>query len=311
MNERQLARQRRRQQNQRVIARSSLFLLGLVVGLLGGLYVAWVMLPGADNTAGVDALRPVHQADYLFMVSQSYAGDGDWELAAARLARLQDPAINEQLIRLLEQFLREGRPADQVRNLARLAQQAGADSPVLALFAPTPQAITAVLPTSSTLTPSPTPTLLPTPTPTVLPTATPSPTPTATPSPTATPTAVPAFRLRVQDSVCYPPDTPPLLEILVVDANLRPLPGVPVLVQWGTGEQEQDLFFTGYKPEMSLGYADFVMVPGFSYAVLVGGEGGEGVSGLQATQCPDEEGVLGWRLRWQNVTAGLAPTATP
>jgi nucleotide-binding universal stress UspA family protein len=123
MDDRRLARQKRRSQNQRAIAGSSLFLLGLIAGLVGGLYLAWVVTPRASNTAGVEVLRPVYQADYLFMVSQSYAATGEWEQAATRLARLQDPNIDETAVALLEQYLREGRPAEQVRNLARLAER--------------------------------------------------------------------------------------------------------------------------------------------------------------------------------------------
>ena len=303
MDDRRLVRQKRRRQNQRAIAGSSLFLLGLIAGLVGGLYLAWVVVPGASNTAGVEVLRPVYQADYLFMVSQSYAATGDWEQAATRLARLQDPNIDETVVALLEQYLREGRPAEQVRNLARLAEQLGANSPVLALFAPTPAVITAVSPdapndTNNDLLPTATATLLPTPTSTATPSPMPSPTVLPTALPSATPTAVPDYRLLQQDSFCETELAQPRLEIIVVDANLQPLPGVEIVVSWG-GNQT-DTFFTGFKPEEGLGFADFVMVGDVSYTVNIVGRG-EPISGLQAAACADGAGLTGWRLRFQNL----------
>ncbi|MCB0034213.1 MAG: hypothetical protein KDE51_09350, partial [Anaerolineales bacterium] len=262
MDDRRLARQRRRRQNQRTIATTSLFLFGLLAGLLGGLYYAWVVDSGDPNTAGVEVLRDTAKADYIFMVSQTYAANGDWEQAATRLARLQDPTLNTTVIALLEQYLREGRPAEQVRNLARLAEQLGAESPVLALFAPTPAAITAVTAESdaSPTNPNPTPTatLLPTPTPNIDPTPSPSPTVSPTPLPSATPTAVPDYRLLEQEQACQAnPQDPPRLEVVVVDANLQPLPGVEIVVSWG--ENQSDRFYTGFKPQAGLGYADFIL----------------------------------------------------
>lgn len=304
MDERRVARQRRRRQNQWAVAGSTLFLLGLLLGMMGGLYVAWVVIPGETNTAGVEVLRPVYQEDYLFMVSQSYAATGDWEQAAMRLARLQDPQIEETVVALLEQYLREGQPADQVRNMAQLAERLGANSPVLALFAPTPVPIppTAVAPDTvshadPTL-PTATATLLPTPTPSATPSATPSPTATSTPLPTATPTAVPDYRLLQQDSYCETERPQPRLEIIVVDANLQPLPGVEIIVSWG--DNQTDSFFTGFKPAQGLGFADFVMSADVSYTVSIAGQG-EPISGLQAAPCADGAGLTGWRLRFQNL----------
>jgi hypothetical protein len=109
---------------------------------------------------------------------------------------------------------------------------------------------------------------------------------------------VPDYRLLQQDSFCETELAQPRLEIIVVDANLQPLPAVEIVVSWG--ENQTDTFFTGFKPEEGLGFADFVMAEGVSYTVNIVGRG-EPISGLQAAACADGEGLTGWRLRFQNL----------
>jgi len=50
----------------------------------------------------------------------------------------------------------------------------------------------------------------------------------------------------------------------VLDASGEGVPGVEALVIWDEG---QDRFFTGLKPELGLGYADFTMEPGTLYSL--------------------------------------------
>jgi hypothetical protein len=56
--------------------------------------------------------------------------------------------------------------------------------------------------------------------------------------------------------------------VYVRDGAGKGIPGVQILVSWPGGE---DRFFTGFKPEVDPGYADFEMKPGEAYQVeLVG-----------------------------------------
>jgi hypothetical protein len=83
--------------------------------------------------------------------------------------------------------------------------------------------------------------------------------------------------------------------VVVLDAAGQPVPGVEVIVIWDEG---QDHFFTGLKPELGLGYGDFLMEEGVSYALQLG-RGQETVTGLTAQDCADDEGGFfagSWRL---------------
>jgi hypothetical protein len=76
----------------------------------------------------------------------------------------------------------------------------------------------------------------------------------------------------------------------VQDASGQPAPGVEVVVSWDGGE---DRFFTGLKPELGLGYADFSMTPGVDYSLRLA-QGGDLVSGLATSECESSSGERYW-----------------
>lgn len=277
---------------------TSLFFAGLLIGLVGALYYAWIVNPTIYLNASPARLREDDKAEYIFLVSQSYAATGDWEKTQERLDVLNDEALEQTVAAQLEQYLREGKPAPVMNNLAVLAAQLGVSSPALAVFGAV---------TGATVTPSPT-FAAESPTPTASPTATNTRPPTMTPAPTSTPTvpaqptAVPIYRLLGQERVCDETAPAPRIEVVVVDAFLEQLPGVEVIVQWNEGE---DHFFTGFKPELGMGYGDFQMSPEVSYSVFLV-EGSPTVSGLRIEDCEAGEGGLpgGWRLSFQNTDVG-------
>lgn len=311
-----MARRRRRQRFSETAVSTSqvsvtgLVLLGLVIGLVGSLYYAWVVDPIIFVNANPSRLTPPDQEEYIIMVSQSYAVDGDWPLAQQRLAALDDPDLSQTMGLLLERFVREGRPPDLLRDVAVVAQQVGSTNRAVALFAPTP------LPAAGqeTATPTATPPLVPI-VPTVTPTPdemglpdSPSPTPTVTPFPLFTPeTAVatatprPNYRLLTQQRVCG--DEPiNRLEVLTWNAFLDPEPGVEVVVSWPGGT---DRFYTGFQPERGADYGDFTMQPDISYTVQLA-DGSPEISGLRIEPC--ESGLPGgWRLTFQNLRINPAP----
>lgn len=305
-------RRRRHGRRQRVVAASrsallerisgsSFLLLGLILGLAAGLYYAWMVAPVVYVDASPARFSDAQKQEYLFLVSQSHAADGDWAMAQRRLAALDDPAIAQTVVDLLETFLRQQRPASEIKNLAFLAQKMGAQSAVVALFAPTPLPGGSTPPTATAagaITPTPLPTATATPTP--LPTS--SPAPTQPPSPTAQLT----YRLLSQQRICQRDQATPVIAVITQDALLQPLPGVEVLVRWEDGA---DHFFTGFIPAEGPGYGDFTMSPGVSYSVALA-DGSPEVSGLRIEPCNNGlEG--GWQLTFQNLILRSTGTATP
>ncbi len=122
---------------------------------------------------------------------------------------------------------------------------------------------------TKTFTPTPTPTKTPTRTPTATntPTTRPTPTPSYTPTATNTPLPDPDAPYGVAQSVVLCDDSLAnggLLRIYVRDRFEQGVPGVKIIVTWLGGK---DSFFTGFKPEIDSGYADFQMEPGQQYQI--------------------------------------------
>jgi hypothetical protein len=95
--------------------------------------------------------------------------------------------------------------------------------------------------------------------------------------------------------VCDPTLPEALLQVQVTDAAGTPIPGVEIRITWQDG---QDSFFTGLKPELGIGYADFVMAQGTVYTVRLA-EGSQAVSNLSVPACgrPGETNFWGgWLL---------------
>ncbi len=273
-------------------------LLSLIVGLVGGLYYAWVVDPVVFTDASPARFNEHYREEYIVLVSQSYAVNENWPLAQQRLATLEDPNIAETVNELLETAVRQQRPAPLLEQLATVARQLGAEGQAIALFAPTQPA--------AALQPTPTPAVATTPTDTPAPTATPTntavPTPTGTATRPATATPQPNYRLTEQTRLCDDEEAINRIEVIVLDAFLNDLPGVEIEVTWQNG---RDRFFTGFKPENGRGYADFEMSPDISYTVRLP-DGSPEVSGLRLEEC--DSGLSGgWQLTFQNLRDG-SPT---
>jgi hypothetical protein len=270
----------------------SLILFGLIVGLGGALYYAWIISPVTFTEASPARFSDEYKTDYILLVSQNFVADGDLELAQQRLSALAVPNEAQVVADLLERFVRERRPSAHIQSLAILAQNLGVEGATIALFAPTP--IGGATATSTAI-PSPTTANLPTATPTRSPTLTPF--ATIPPSPTIFPTSTsqPNYRLLDQERVCE--DEPTLrLEVVTLDALLNQQPGIEVQIQWQDGT---DHFVTGFNPNQGLGYGDFTMTADTSYTVSLL-EGSPEISGLRIEPC--DNGVPGgWRLTFQDL----------
>jgi hypothetical protein len=78
-----------------------------------------------------------------------------------------------------------------------------------------------------------------------------------------------------------------LLQVLVLNRSRRQLPGEEIVITWDGG---QEAFFTGLKPELGNGYADYLMAPDTTYTVQLG-RGSDVAQGIAAPACQSPDGV--------------------
>jgi hypothetical protein len=285
----------------RTFLRSTFFqlLLALLAGLGLGLAYSWYISPVTYVDANPAILRSDFKDQYRIVISASYASSHDLARARARLQLLGDIDPVGELSAQAQRMVGSGESLEGIQPLAQLAtdlQQGFASvlpsptsftntnifTPVYATAteepalteAPVTQIIIEETATFATLAFEQTP-LVP------LPTNTPRPTFTAIPGPGA------PFTLVGQDPICEPGTTPGLLQFTLMDSRRKQVGGIEIIV---TSSQGEDRFFTGFKPELGNGYADFVMQADVVYNVRVV-EGGAFVPNISAPSCTDPNGV--------------------
>jgi hypothetical protein len=276
-------------------------LTGLVIGIALGLGFAWAVSPVEYIDTSPASLRADFKDQYRALVAVAYLASGNTERARKRLVELKDGDLIGNLSLQAQAWQALGHPESEGKALGLLAASfIQGPTPTSNLAAATP---TSAAPTSDL---SPTPVIILTSalditnTPTPQTGRTPSPTMTITPLPSRTPTPTPgsAFVLQNQQLVCDSSLTQPYIQVDVLDAAGQPVPGVEIVVRWDNGEEH---FFTGLKPEMGLGYADFTMTPGVTYTLQLV-LGSQPVNGLTPTECeaPGAGRIWGsWRLTFQ------------
>jgi hypothetical protein len=267
-------------------------LTGLILGVGFGLLYAWVISPIRYVDTEPSSLRSDFREQYRALIAVAFLSNGDLPRAKARLALLADPDI-AKTIAIQAKLAQDLAGPDSEKN-GLMALAAALESGTVPL---TPIALPSDTPTpepSSTLTPTPVIALVEasaTPTAgTALPTRTSAPTTTPLPSRTPTPTPGAPFILSEQSLVCDPLIKGPLIQVEAFDAALQPVPGLEILINAGQGD---DHFFTGLKPEISLGYADYAIQPGVTYQLRLA-EGGASVPDLVAQECEDNAGNRYW-----------------
>ena len=272
-------------------------LITLLLGLGLGLAYAWAISPLRVVDADPIALRTDFKDAYRSAIAASYAATGNLPRAEARLALLGDVnsinILNSQAQRLIASG--EFAQADLIVALA-IALEDGTDL-VPAPTSTTDNATVVVKESTATLPPPPPD----------LPfqfTETPQPIDTqiietqsvinsATPRPTRTliPTVGVPFALIAQDTVCDATLPDGLLQVLIFNSSRRQIAGAKIIITWENGEEQ---FFTGLKPEIGNGYADYSMSPNIAYTVRLA-SGSDIASELTAPTCqtPSGETFLG------------------
>ena len=277
-----------------------LLLLALLIGIGLGLVYSWLISPVRVVDSEPIALRADFKDQYRSVISAAYSGTGNLERAKVRLALLGDQnsveALNAQAQRLMA--------GGDFQNADHLAVLSAALLGMVDVVNPAPSQISQpdpkIVPTQIIESPTKISTaqIIPTETPEFI--ATEIVVIASTPRPTRTlvPTQGASFKLIVQESICDSNLPDGLLQILVMNSRRKQLAGIEIRVTWDAGN---DQFFTGLKPELGNGYADFLMTPNTAYTVQLA-KGSDISSGLftQVCQTPSGESFLGgYKLTFQ------------
>jgi hypothetical protein len=272
-------------------------LLTLLAGLGIGLTYAWLISPLRVIDSDPLALRADFKDQFRSAIAASYAATGNLPRTQVRLSLLGDSDTVEALNSQAQRMIASGEftQADQLAALAVALENEnvlailpthtsdnqnvdGAEPS--ATFSPSPPELpiqftetVAVIDTQSadTQTVETQPVVL-------------------NPTPRPTRTAIPAlgepFALIAQDTVCDATFPDGLLQVIVFNSNRQQVAGAKIIITWENGE---DQFFTGLKPEIGNGYADFIMSPNFTYALRLAA-GSDIAVGLIAPGCQTSSG---------------------
>lgn len=274
------------------------FILALLAGFGLGLAYSWLLSPVTYVDANPALLRTDFKDQYRIAIAASYAANKDLPRAQARLSLLGDVDPVGELSAQAQRMLAAGESFEKARPLAQLAtdlQRGYVSEPFTSTPFPTfntpDVSFTSTLSIEATQSEDTSIEATVTPQPTILFELTPL-TPlaqeTIPPRPTFTPTAGPGspFVLMEQDTLCDPGSSK-LMQFILTDSKRKQIPGIEIIVTWNQGE---DRFFTGFKPELGNGYADFVMEADTVYNIRIV-TGGAFVPDVSAPTCTDPNGV--------------------
>jgi hypothetical protein len=263
-------------------------LLALLVGLGLGLVYSWVISPRGVFDAEPNTLRADFKDQYRSAIAAAYAATGNLPRAQARLALLGDSnpveALNGQAQRMQANYQSFER-ADQVAALALALNESTSGTPVVSatveISDQSENSVTATsLPPSSEIPLDLTETPQTIETQTLVIESTPRPTNTATPVPGE------PFTLTGQETICDSNLPAGLLQVMVLNSNRRQIAGVEIDITWDGGKEG---FFTGLKPELGNGYADYTMAPDITYSIQLA-RGSDVARGITAPTCPSSDG---------------------
>ncbi len=268
-------------------------LLALLVGIGLGLVYSWIISPTRIVDAQPSALRADFKDQYRSLIAAAYNATGNLPRARARLSLLGDSdpveALNAQAQRMQAGGV-NGEQFEHPDQVAALALALSGDQSDTLLETPTVEIAnnSGDLSTATLPPPPPDVPIVLTETPEVIET---QPTvtigaPTPRPTRTAIPTLGAPFALTGQESVCDSNLPDGLLQVLVLNSNRRQLAGVEIIITWDGGKEQ---FFTGLKPELGNGYADYLMAPDITYAIQLA-RGSDVAVGIVAPTCQTASG---------------------
>lgn len=108
-----------------------LLLLGLLLGTGLGLFIGWGVWPTEFTDANPAVLHEEYQADYIQLIADIYADDGDLRTALIRLGDFGPDYQAVLLNTINDQLLSQQSSPNELLRLATLANDAGVSSPVI------------------------------------------------------------------------------------------------------------------------------------------------------------------------------------
>jgi hypothetical protein len=277
-------------------------IVGLLLGLAGGLIYTWFIAPVQYYDTYPPMLSPRHRQEWIGMAAWTYSLEGNWDRTQTRLLHLPESEVRDGALAVLEEAVVLGQTMEVLQRLARLASAYGATGPGVAIYTGTTLApsVTESAPPARATTP-PTP-LLPLPSATAVASALPTPMPTATRVPTGTLDLAPSspFTIISQTLTCeLEPRIAVSLEVsrTVTERGRErsEITGLPNRELWLIWDSGADRAITGFRPEIGLGYADFVVEPGHTYNLYIDAPIGLPILTLRIEPCVISE--EGWVSR--------------
>jgi hypothetical protein len=272
-----------------------IIVFALLLGFGMGLAYSWGIAPVEYVDASPVLLRSDFKDQYRIVIAAAYASSHDLARARARLELTSNTDPLADLKGQAQRMVGSGDAAgmELLVQLASDLQKGVAGIPLtstpdgMETHAPVIQTstMTGVI---STFTPLPVePTFTPVSSNNLTPFVPPQFTLTPKPTQTAAPNAGTPFVLVGQDEVCDPGIQPGLMQFKFLDSHRRQVAGVEIVV---ISVASEDHFFTGFKPEVGDGYADFVMQENTSYSIRIV-EGGTFLTNITAPTCTDPNGT--------------------
>jgi hypothetical protein len=259
-------------------------LTALILGLILGVVYSWVISPVSQVDTHPSLLRTDYKDIYRSLISRAYQSNNNLPRAEARLELMGDDEPALALAAQAQRFLAEGGDNKMAIILANLsaaiqnAELANNPIPPTVTAAPDPE----ITPTASTDTGenggnSPE-------------------VPAVTIehqdwTPTPAPTESPPFILQDSSPICDPTLGESLIQVIATNGAGDGIPGVAI--QIALGNDPNEVFYTGLKPELGLGYADFSAEPGLSYQIEIP-DSGLIISDIEVPTCQNESEESYW-----------------
>jgi len=258
-------------------------LTALILGLVLGLVYSWVIAPVSQVDTHPNLLRDDYKDIYRLLISRAYQANNNLPRAEARLELIGDKEPALALAAQAQRFLAESGDNEMALILANLsAAVQSASKPIPTApppsSTPTPDSANGNSSSnqgngqgagSSTTTPASE----------------------IINSPTPSPTDSPPFILQDSSPICDPTLGESLIQIIATDGSGKGIPGVTLELSLGTDPKE--VFYTGLKPELGLGYADYTAEPGLTYQLEIP-ESGLVLGEIEVPTCQTEAGDSYW-----------------
>ncbi len=107
------------------------FLVGIALGGGLALLIGWEWLPIQRADSSPALMRRDYQSEYIRLTAIAYQVDGNLELAQKRLAVLDPTSLTTPLVDLTERWIQQGKPAEMLVPLVRLARALGVMTPAM------------------------------------------------------------------------------------------------------------------------------------------------------------------------------------